>query len=251
MTNSTVLRCDENGIATLTLNRPDKLNSLNIDVFEDLEAHVQALESETGNVGVVIVRGAGTCFSAGHDLGDIAEGEIQPREHYQAEIIERLASLSQPVISAVHGHCYTGALELALAGDIILVASNARIADTHGKWGLTPVWGISQRLPRRIGQAKAAEMMLTCRTYTGDDALAMGLANQCFDVGQFDDLVLEFANSIVENSWFSNRINKQLLLETDGLALRHGLQHELENSPGLGPDAEARVSAFKQKASVK
>jgi len=150
-----VIRQDRDGAATLTLNRPEKLNSLNVELFVQLDAHVRRLAQETETVGVVILRGAGRCFSAGHDLGDISTGEKLPEPHFQSKVIERLADLPQPVITAVHGHCYTGALELALAGDIILASENAKFADTHAKWALTPVWGLSQRLPRRVGTYKA------------------------------------------------------------------------------------------------
>src|SRR6201999_2248579 len=145
--------------------------------FQDLAAHVADLARETETVGCVVVRGAGRCFSAGHDLGDIAAGERLPRPKFQSHVIESLSDLPQPVITAVHGHCYTGALELALAGDIIFAAESAKFADTHAKWALTPVWGLSQRLPRRVGTYKAREMMFTCRTYSGRQAAEMGLAN--------------------------------------------------------------------------
>ena len=134
-----VLRSDAGSVVQLTLNRPEKLNALNVALFEALEAHLADLEKNPP--GVVVVRGAGRCFSAGHDLGDIATGERLPRPNYQSHVIERLADLPVPVISAVHGHCYTGALELALVGDIILAAESAKFADTHAKWALTPVWG--------------------------------------------------------------------------------------------------------------
>src|SRR5437016_2734038 len=160
-----VLRHDRNGAATLTLNRPDKLNALNVELFVELDAHVTRIATETETVGLVIVRGAGRCFSAGHDLGDIATGEPLPRPNFQSHVIEKLAGLPQPVISAVHGHCYTGALELALAGDLIIAAEGAKFADTHAKWALTPVWGMSQRLPRRVGRAKATEMIMYCALY--------------------------------------------------------------------------------------
>ena len=71
----TILRQDKDGAATLTLNRPDKLNSLNVQMFVELDAHVRAIAAQTDKVGLVIVRGAGRCFSAGHDLSDIATGE--------------------------------------------------------------------------------------------------------------------------------------------------------------------------------
>jgi len=239
-----VIREDRDGAATLTLNRPDKLNALNVDLFRALDAQVARLESETESVGLVIVRGAGRCFSAGHDLGDIAAGERLPRPNFQAGIIERLANLPQPVISAVHGHCYTGALELALAGDIVFASANAKFADTHARWALTPVWGLSQRLPRRVGTYKAREMMFTCQTYSGEQAAAMGLANMCVADEVFDAELASLAKTILANSWFSHRANKRLLVETDGLTLKAGLAHEVFRGAGRGPDMEERIAGF-------
>jgi enoyl-CoA hydratase/carnithine racemase len=239
-----VLREDKDGLAILTLNRPEKLNSLNLEVFEDLHAHVRALAGATETVGCVVLRGAGRCFSAGHDLGDIAAGERPPRPNFQSHVIEALASLPQPVIAAVHGHCYTGALELALAGDIILASAGAKFADTHAKWALTPVWGLSQRLPRRVGRARAHEMMLTCATFSGEQAAAMGLANRCFPDETFEAEVEAFCRQVLENSWFSHRANKRLIAQTDGLTLAAGLAHEIYRGEGRGPDMEARIGAF-------
>jgi enoyl-CoA hydratase len=239
-----VIREDRDGATTLTLNRPDKLNALNVDLFRALDAQVERLERETESTGLVIVRGAGRCFSAGHDLGDIAAGERLPRPNFQAGIIERLANLPQPVIAAVHGHCYTGALELALAGDIIFPSANAKFADTHARWALTPVWGLSQRLPRRVGTYKAREMMFTCQTYSGAQAEAMGLANMCVADEVFDAELAVLAKTILANSWFSHRANKRLLVETDGLPLDAGLAHEVFRGAGRGPDMEARIASF-------
>lgn len=242
-----VLRTDADGVATLTVNRPDKLNALNVPVFEELETHVADIEASTDTVGCVVVRGAGRCFSAGHDLGDIATGEKLPRPNYQSHVIERLADLPQPVVTAVHSHCYTGALELALAGDIILASETAKFADTHAKWALTPIWGMSQRLPRRVGKVKAAEMMLTARTYSGRDAEAMGLANACYADDSFYDDVAAFCTAMLENSWFSLRALKKLLRDTDGLELSAGLAHEIYKSQGVGPDMQARIAGFGKK----
>ena len=142
-----VLRQDHGGLATLTLNRPEKMNALTVQMFLELHEHVAALEQQTDTIGAVLLRGAGRCFSAGNDLHDIAAGQPLPMPYLQARTIDRLANLPQPVITAVHGHCYTGALELALAGDLIVTSATARFADTHAKWALTPLWGMSQRLP--------------------------------------------------------------------------------------------------------
>jgi enoyl-CoA hydratase len=239
-----VIREDRDGAATLILNRPDKLNALNVDLFRALDAQVERLEGESETTGLVIVRGAGRCFSAGHDLGDIAAGERLPRPNFQAGIIERLAGLPQPVISAVHGHCYTGALELALAGDIVFASANAKFGDTHARWALTPVWGLSQRLPRRVGTYKAREMMFTCKTYSGAEAEAMGLANMCVADEAFDAELEALAKTILANSWFSHRANKRLLVDTDGLTLKAGLAHEVFRGAGRGPDMEERIAGF-------
>ena len=239
-----ILRDDKEGLATLTLNRPEKLNALTTALFAELDAHIGQIAAATDRVGLVVLRGAGKCFSAGNDLGGIAEGERPPRPHFQSEIIERLANLPQPVISAVHGHCYTGALELALAGDLIFAAHSAKFADTHGRWSLTPAWGMSQRLPRRIGFAKAREMMFTSRTYSGAEAAAMGLANFCVPDESFEAELNKLCQEILANSWFSHRGNKRLLIETEGLPLDAGLAYEALHTPGRGPDSQQRIAAF-------
>ena len=242
-----VAREDREGLCTLTLNRPDKLNALNVPLFKELRAHVDALAEQTETVGAVVLRGAGKAFSAGHDLKDIAAGEHPPYENYQAETIEKLATLPQPVITAVHNHCYTGALELALAGDVIIASYGARFADTHTKWGLTPVWGMSQRLPRRVGVAKAKEMMLTSRFYSGAEALDMGLVNFCVRDDRFDEEVEKLGREILANSWFSNRAVKMLVDESDGMHLADGLAYEINKKVGRAPDMAERVGAFGKK----
>jgi enoyl-CoA hydratase/carnithine racemase len=247
VSNDKVLYTEHAGLATLRLNKPEKLNSLDTEVFQQLATCVERLQGATETIGCVVLRGNGRAFSAGHDLGAIGAVE-NPWEHaFQMGVIEKLANLPQPVITAVHGHCYTGALELALAGDIILASQNARFADTHAKWALTPVWGMSQRLPRRVGVAKAREMMFTCRTYTGGEAEQMGLANACFADDRFDDEVEAYARAILTNSWFSLRENKRLLIETDGLPLAAGLAHEIFRTRGTGPDMQERIAAFSQR----
>ncbi len=242
-----VLREDRDGCAALTLNRPDKLNALNVALFAALEEHVDAIAGQTDSVGLVVVRGAGKCFSAGHDLNDIAAGEEPPRLNFQAGVIEKLANLPQPVITAVHGHCYTGALELALAGDLLVCAESAKFADTHARWALSPIWGMSQRLPRRVGLPKAREMMFTCRTYSGRQAEAIGLANICLPDADLHAELEALAKTILANSWHSHRANKRLLVETDGLPLAAGLSYEIARTRGVGPDMDARIAAFQNK----
>jgi len=239
-----VLRDDFDGVACLTLNRPAKLNALNVALFKELSAHVQTIADQQDRIGCVVLKGAGRCFSAGHDLRDIAAGEKLPRPNFQAKVIEALANLPQPVVTAVHSHCYTGALELALAGDLIVASKNAKFADTHGRWALQPVWGISQRLPRKIGSSKATEMMLTARTYSAAEALDMGLVVQVFADEDFEAAVLSYCKEMLENSWHSLRGYKTLLNATDGMSLAEGLAYEIYNGVGVGPDMAKRISAF-------
>lgn len=239
-----VVREDKNGLATLTLNRPDRLNALSVAMFSELQVHVDSIATDTDRIGLVVLRGAGKSFSSGHDVADIAAGERPPRPHFFAEIIERLANLPQPVISAVHGHCYTGALELALAGDLIFVAGSAKFADTHAKLALTPIWGMTQRLPRRVGKSKAMEMLLTARPYSGAEALAMGLADICVADDVFDAELRKLTDGILAQSWISYRRYKRLLIETDGMPLAAGLAYEVYRSPGRGPDTAERLAAF-------
>ncbi len=242
-----VTREDKDGVAWLTLNRPDKLNALNVPLFKALEDHADAIANQTNEIGCVVLRGAGRCFSAGHDLGDIAEGEKLPRPNFQAKVIEKLCALPQPVVTAVHSHCYTGALELALCGDLIVASENGKFADTHGKWALQPVWGISQRLPRRVGKTKATEMMLTGKTYTAAEALAMDLVNAVYPDDEFEACVAKFCADMLANSWHSLRGYKQLITHTDGLSLEEGLAYEVYNSVGVGPDMQKRIAGFGKK----
>jgi enoyl-CoA hydratase/carnithine racemase len=229
-----VLREDAAGIATLTLNRAKKRNAIDRDLFRELRRQIKAVESD-GSIGVVVLRGAGGNFCAGHDLKQAPHADALGWLRQEMLTIERLTRLRQPVIAAIEGICYTGGLELALAADFILCDESARFADTHGKWGLVPGWGLSQRLPRRIGQAKALEMMLTCRPYDGRSAEMMGLANQCVEVGALDACIAELAETILANSWHSNAENKRLVYATDGMRISDGLDHELMRNAGFDP----------------
>jgi enoyl-CoA hydratase len=247
MSDELVLREEKDGLCTLTLNRPQKLNALNYDVFKVLAAHIDHIESHGAKIGCVLLRGTGRSFCAGHDLDDIdGGGEGGNVAHFESRTIERLSNLPQPVVSAVQGHCLTGGLELALGADIIIASESAKFADTHGKWDLVPVWGMSQRLPRRIGRAKAMEMMFTSRTYSGREAATMGLANFCVADVDFDAAIAIFVREVLANSWRSNRANKKLLSDTEGMTMEAGLAHELHRSEGRGPEMAERIARMRK-----
>jgi enoyl-CoA hydratase/carnithine racemase len=243
-----VLREDHDGVATLTLNRPEKLNALSKDVFEALEEHVHAIGRQTKTVGVVVLRGAQGNFSSGYDMDEVLDYvKADAKPHYHSEVIDQLANLPQPVISAIEGHCSTGALELALAADLIVASESAQFCDVYAKWGLTPVWGLTLRLPHRIGTAKASEMMLTSRFYTGREAQAMHLANFCFPDASFAAELAALCTDVLANSWYANMVIKRALIETDGLTLRDAYALDMFKNEGLAPDAVKRVTQFCKK----
>lgn len=235
MSEPLVLREDAGGVCTLTLNRPDKRNAINRDLFREFRAHVRDIEAGVDDPGLVVITGAGDHFCAGHDIKAPPHADALGWLRQGMLIVERLTKLRQPVIAKIRGTCYTGGLELALAADFIVCGTSARFADTHGKWGLVPGWGLSQRLPRRVGQAKALEMMLTCQPYSGEEAAAMGLVNYCVDDDALDAKTAELAALVLGNSRHSNAENKRLIYDTDGMAIAAGLNRELMRNAGFDP----------------
>jgi enoyl-CoA hydratase/carnithine racemase len=233
----------EDRICRLTLNRPDKLNALNLQVFKEIVAHLDRLDY--AEVSCMVLSGAGRSFCAGHDLDDLASGEegAAEAERFENGLVERLATLPFPVVAKVRGHCYTGGLELVLAADIIVAAETTKFADTHAKFDLVPIWGLTQRLPRRVGTAKAKEMMFSSRAYTGVEAAAMGLANTAVPDAELDAHVDALCADIAANSMRSNCEIKKLLVDTDGLNLAAGNAWELHHSPGHGPEFKAMIAA--------
>jgi enoyl-CoA hydratase len=240
-----ITRHDLDGLCTLTLNRPDKLNALDTAAFEELDAHLATLEGESGHIGCVVLRGAGRGFCAGADIHGIGTAVSPPT--FKPGVIERLSRLPQPVIGAVHGICYTGALELALACDLLIADSTARFADTHGKWGLVGAWGMSQRLPRRIGMSAAKTMMMTSRTVEAQEAASLGLIDLLAPAGRLDELLAGIVRDVLANSWHTNFAVKRVLRETEGMPLAQGLAHEHHHHPGFAADYQDRIGRFSKK----
>jgi enoyl-CoA hydratase len=239
-----VTRDDSDGLAILTLNRPEALNALSPTLFVELRTHIDAIASDTDNIGCVILCGKGRSFSAGNDLKAIQDGESAPSRHFQAETLEAMEALPQPVIAAVQGHCYTGSLELALACDLMITAESAKLADTHGKWGMTPVWGMSQRLPRRVGLLTAKELMYSGRVVGGREAAEIGLANQCVADAELMEAAETMARGFLKNSWHTLRADKMLVNKGLNFTLADGLDFERNNSPGPAADMQERLKSF-------
>lgn len=239
-----VLREDEDGVARLTLNRPEKLNALTPATFAELRAHIDAIAGDE-SVGCVVLAGAGRSFCAGNDLNAIRAGERSPG-NFDAETVDALEALPQPTIAQIHGHCVTGGLELALGCDLLITAASTKFADTHGQWGLVPVWGMSVRLPERIGRSRAKELMFTARRIDGTEAARIGLADRCVPDEDLEKTVAALATEITANSWGTNRIDKALLRAGAARSREEALAYERTLPYGRPDDTQERLGRAKR-----
>jgi enoyl-CoA hydratase/carnithine racemase len=237
-----VVRSDADGVARLTLNRPEKLNALNPAVFRRLREHLDDLATDD-TVRCVVLAGAGRAFCAGHDLDAIATREPAPSPHFEPETVDALENLPKPTIARIQGHCYTGGLELALGCDLLVAGQSAKLGDTHGQWGLVPVWGMSVRLPERVGRARAKELMFTSRRIDGPQAAGIGLVDHCVHDDDLDDTVDRLAAEIVANSAGTNRIVKALLTDRTERTRAEALIHERNLPHGRPEDMADRMRA--------
>ena len=236
-----VLRQDDDGICRLVLNRPDKLNALTPEVFMELRTHIDALADDE-SIGCVILGGSGRSFCAGNDLGGIAKGAKAPSKYYQAETIDALEALPMPTIARIQGHCFTGGLELALGCDLLIAAEDAQLGDTHGQWGLVAAWGMTVRLPERVGVPKAKELMFTARRISGVEAAAIGLVNQAVPATNLISNVENLAAEITANSWDTNRFDKAYLRDNRDLTRAEGLARERTAPYGRPRDMAERMA---------
>ena len=241
MAEDLVLREDIDGVTTLTLNRPDKLNALTPSVFVALRGHIDDVAGDD-TVRCVVVTGAGRSFCAGHDLTAIAEHERAPSRHYESETVDALEALPKPTIAKIKGHCFTGGLELALACDLLVAAESAQLGDTHGQWGLVPVWGMSVRLPERVGRSRAKELMFTSRRVPGSVARQIGLVDHAVGDASLDEFVDGLAREIAANSAGTNRIDKALLAAQAEMTRHDALLYERALPFGVPDDMAARMA---------
>jgi enoyl-CoA hydratase/carnithine racemase len=147
------------------------------------------------------------------------------------------------VIAKIRGHCFTGGLELALGCDLLLASESAQLGDTHGQWGLVPIWGMTVRLPERIGRARAKELMFTSRRIPAAEAAAIGLIDRVVPETELDDAVHELAQEVTRNSWGTNRIGKLLLRAGAERTRSEALLHERSAPYGFPEDMRERLRA--------
>jgi len=183
-------------VAIVTLNRPDQMNALSSELRLALGAAFRELEADP-EIRAIVVTGAGRAFCAGMDLKELGSGGqgvtgYEKSVLGQREMREGIAGFSGPVIAAVNGAAATAGFELALACDLIFASTRAKFLDTHARVGILPGWGLSQRLPRRIGIARAKELSLSGNALDADRAYDWGLVNRVCE----PDRLLEEARAL-------------------------------------------------------
>ncbi len=219
------------GIATLTLNRPEALNALSIDLRRALARACRELRDDP-QVGVVILTGAGRAFCAGLDLKELG-GERVPARGASAEsedVIEALGSLPQPIVGAINGFAVTGGFELALACDVLVASREARFADTHARVGILPGWGLSQKLPRWIGIARAKDLSLTGNYLSAEQAERWGLVSRVVEPHALLETCRALARDMLSCDPATLRGVKQVIDRGYAGTLGDGLRLEAEAS---------------------
>src|SRR5438132_1522034 len=210
-----ISRDAETHVATIAINRPDRLNTISPQVFDELERALAELAKDQA-VRCVVVTGAGDrSFSAGADLpsfSDISKAfKVWQFSRRGEEVMNRLANFSKPTLAAINGHCFGGGLELALACDFRIAAKGAKLGQTEVNLGLVPGAGGTQRLVRMLGQAKAKELVLLGLRLTSDEAAAIGLVTKTVENEAFSSEVREFAGRLARQAPIAVRLAKVLL----------------------------------------
>ena len=183
--------------AVVTLNRPQAMNALSRELRAAIAETFDALEADP-TVRVAILTGAGKAFCAGLDLKELGQG----RDTVQGSVTTRdpvtsMSRFSGPIIGAINGVAITGGFEIALACDVLICSSEARFADTHGRVGILPGWGLSQKLSRTIGIYRAKELSLTGNFLSAQQAADWGLANRVVAPAELIPACLKLAGDML------------------------------------------------------
>jgi len=221
----------EDGIRTVTVDRPEKLNALNTEVMDSLDGAFAAAASE-GSLRCLIVTGAGEkAFIAGADIGELAKlTPVEGREHARRgqAVIGRLEQFPFPTIAAINGYAYGGGLELAMACSLRIASENARMGLPETSLGILPGYGGTQRLARLVGASRAMELVLTAeKGVTAAEAHRIGLVNRVVPAGQALSGAKELARKIAANGPTACRYAAE--------AIRRGM--EMPTAEGLALEA--------------
>jgi enoyl-CoA hydratase len=223
-----LLEIDESGICTLTINRPDKLNALNNQVLEELDAAVDSIK-ENYKVKALVITGAGEkAFVAGADIKELSSLDPVTGEKVSKkgqDIFQKIEDLTIPVIAAVNGYALGGGCELAMACHLRIASENAALGLPEVSLGLIPGYGGTQRLTQLVGRAKALEFIMTGRQVKADEAFEVGLVNQVTEHSAIDE-----AKSMLSK-----------ILKQGPVAIKNALLAVKEAGSGNGYESEARL----------
>lgn len=242
----------ENGIALLTINRPKSLNALNSETLAELNTCLADLE-KNADVKVVILTGSGEkSFVAGADISEMvnataAEGRTMGL--LAREAFGRLENMPQVTIAAVNGFALGGGCELAMSCDIILASEKAKFGQPEVGLGITPGFSGTQRLPRRVGIAKAKELTFSGKMISAEEAKEIGLANAVYAPEELLNAAKEMANSFLKNSPVAVKyakvcIDRGMQLDIDSAI---ALENEMFALCYASPDQKEGMTAFLEK----
>jgi enoyl-CoA hydratase/carnithine racemase len=242
-------------VATIRLNRPEKLNAFTDDM---IAAWVQLLEQyrTSDEVNVIVITGTGRAFSTGGDVGkfgDYANTTAAGIKARLSENVQRLAlkvqEIDKPVIAAVNGIATGGGVDVALMCDMRFAARSARFAETYVRMGLIPGAGGAYYLPRVVGVAKALELFWSSDTIDAEEAQRIGLVNRVFDDERLAEETQAFARKVANSAPLSVRLVKKIVYQGLQSDLRGALDLVASNMPvvRLSEDHKEAVAAFREK----
>ncbi len=241
------------GICTVKINRPDKLNAMNMDAAKELTEVFENLGKDD-SVKVIILTGEGDkAFSAGADIEYMSKISADESEEYAKLgqlVTGTVENVKQPTIAAVNGFALGGGCELALSCDIRIAANTAKMGQPEVTIGITPGWGGTQRLMRIVGIAKAKELVYTGKMIKAEEALEIGLVNQVVELSTLMDETMKMAKTIAGNSSIAVRMSKVAMNKGRNADLDTGLGIELLawRNCFTHPDREERMTSFVNKS---
>ena len=204
MNYNNILSKTQNGITTITINRPNKLNALNIDTIQELNEAFSVVD-EDKNTKIIIITGSGEkAFVAGADISEFADFDVEEGQDLAAEgqelLFDFVENLSTPVIAAVNGFALGGGLELAMAAHFRVASDNAKMGLPEVSLGVIPGYGGTQRLPQLVGKGRAMEMIMTAGMIDAKQALNYGLVNHVTTQEDLLPFCEKIAAKIMRNS---------------------------------------------------
>jgi 3-hydroxypropionyl-coenzyme A dehydratase len=241
------------GICTVKINRPDKLNAMNMDVAKELVTIFENLGRDD-SVKVIILTGEGDkAFSAGADIEYMSKISPDESEEYAKLgqlVTATVENVKQPTIAAVNGFALGGGCELAMSCDIRIAANTAKMGQPEVTIGIPPGWGGTQRLMRIVGIAKAKELVYTGKMIKADEALTIGLVNQVVELSSLMEETMKMAKTIAANSAIAVRMSKAAINKGRNADLDTGLGIELLawRNCFTHPDRQERMTAFVNKS---